>query len=124
MCGDVAGRQYPRRTTRIYYVYIMASRSRVLYTGVTNDLSRRVLEHKHRANPGFTSRYNVTRLVHCERFRTRSSRAGHRLLRKMTGNELPAGDLPQHRRLGAAAIVLLGVRTPWVERTTGRRPGR
>lgn len=42
---------------RTYHVYIMASRSRVLYTGITNDLRRRILEHKSRATPGFTSRY-------------------------------------------------------------------
>ena len=51
-----------------YYVYIMASRSRVLYTGVTNDLARRVDEHKLSLTPGFTSRYHVTRLVHFEEF--------------------------------------------------------
>ncbi len=44
----------------------MASRSRVLYVGVTNDLQRRVWEHKSHAVPGFTDRYNVTRLVHFE----------------------------------------------------------
>jgi putative endonuclease len=49
-----------------YYVYIMASRSRVLYTGVTNELQRRVYQHKHHLLSGFTSRYNVTRLVHFE----------------------------------------------------------
>ena len=48
------------------YVYIMASRSGVLYTGVTNDLSRRVGEHKEGQNPGFTKRYKVTRLVYYE----------------------------------------------------------
>ena len=53
---------------RTYYVYIMASRSRVLYTGVTNDLARRVDEHKRSLTPGFTSRYHVTRLVHFEEF--------------------------------------------------------
>ncbi len=51
-----------------YYVYIMASASRVLYTGVTNDLERRVWEHKHKLVPGFTSKYNVTRLVYYEEF--------------------------------------------------------
>jgi putative endonuclease len=53
---------------RTYYVYIMASRSRVLYTGVTNDLDARVAQHKGRLIPGFTSKYRVTRLVHFEEF--------------------------------------------------------
>lgn len=51
---------------RTYYVYIMASRSRVLYTGITNDLARRVKEHRLGLNAGFTSRYRVTRLVYFE----------------------------------------------------------
>jgi putative endonuclease len=37
-----------------------------LYTGVTNDLQRRVYEHKHKLVPGFTSKYNITRLVYYE----------------------------------------------------------
>ncbi len=50
--------------TKTYYVYILASgRNGTLYTGVTNDLARRVLEHKQRATPGFTKRYGVDRLV-------------------------------------------------------------
>jgi putative endonuclease len=53
---------------RRYYIYIMASRSRVLYTGVTNDLTRRVHEHKRGLNAGFSSRYRVTRLVYFEEF--------------------------------------------------------
>jgi len=53
---------------RTYYVYIMASRSRVLYTGVTNDLARRVHEHKRALIPGFTSLYRTTRLVYFEEF--------------------------------------------------------
>ena len=53
---------------RTYYVYIMASRSRVLYTGVTNDLARRVYEHKRSLISGFTSRYHITRLVYFEQF--------------------------------------------------------
>jgi putative endonuclease len=52
----------------MYYTYIMASRSRVLYVGVTNDLARRVNEHKQSRNPGFTSKYRVTRLVYFEEF--------------------------------------------------------
>src|SRR5258705_494821 len=53
---------------RCYCVYIMASRSRVLYAGVTNDIVRRVDEHKRGLIPGFTRKYHVTRLVYCERF--------------------------------------------------------
>jgi putative endonuclease len=46
-----------------YAVYIMASRSHNLYIGVTNDIGRRVREHKNHAFEGFTARYNVDRLV-------------------------------------------------------------
>jgi putative endonuclease len=53
---------------RTYWVYILASRSRVLYTGVTNDLVRRVKEHKQHLIPGFTQKYRVTRLVYFEPF--------------------------------------------------------
>ena len=49
-----------------YYVYIMSNKSRTLYTGVTGDLGRRVYEHKHKIVPGFTSKYNITRLVFFE----------------------------------------------------------
>jgi putative endonuclease len=53
-----------------FHVYIMTNnpRSHVLYTGVTGNLSRRVFEHKNKLVPGFTSRYNLTRLVHYECF--------------------------------------------------------
>ncbi len=48
-----------------YYVYVMASRSKTLYIGVTNDLERRVVEHKSGAST-FTKRYNISRLVYYE----------------------------------------------------------
>jgi putative endonuclease len=48
------------------YVYILASQSRVLYTGVTSDLRRRVYQHKHGLIPGFTRQYKVNRLVYFE----------------------------------------------------------
>ncbi len=51
---------------RQYYVYLMASQSRTLYVGMTNDLRRRVHEHKAKLIKGFTQKYNVTRLVHFE----------------------------------------------------------
>ena len=50
------------------YVYILCSEFRVLYTGVTNNLERRVLEHKRKLIPGFTYKYNVNRLVYFETF--------------------------------------------------------
>ena len=50
-----------------YYVYIMTNKyNTVLYTGVTNDLSRRVYEHKSGLGGGFTSKYNITKLVYYE----------------------------------------------------------
>lgn len=52
-----------------YFVYIMTNdRQTVLYVGITNDLARRAAEHKARANPGFTARYNVDKLVCWEGF--------------------------------------------------------
>ena len=49
-----------------YHVYIMTNRSRTLYTGVTNDLERRVFEHKSGTGSKFTSKYRITRLVYYE----------------------------------------------------------
>lgn len=52
-----------------FYVYIMTNKSNeVLYTGVTNDLQRRVWEHKNGEARGFTKRYNVGRLIYYEVF--------------------------------------------------------
>ena len=51
---------------RSYYVYIMASPSKTLYVGVTNNLERRVVQHREKLIAGFTARYNVTRLVYLE----------------------------------------------------------
>lgn len=51
---------------RQYYVYIMTNKSGTLYTGVTDDLERRVYEHKQKLLPGFTSKYNITQLVYFE----------------------------------------------------------
>ena len=53
-----------------YYVYLLTNKHQtVLYAGVTNDLGRRMWEHKNRVVPGFTSRYNIDRLMYFEVFR-------------------------------------------------------
>jgi putative endonuclease len=52
--------------TKHYYIYIMASQSRVIYVGMTNDLRRRVAQHQQKLVEGFTQKYNVTRLVYYE----------------------------------------------------------
>ena len=50
-----------------YYVYILASRKNgTLYIGMTNDLARRVYEHKHKLIKGFTKKYDISKLVHFE----------------------------------------------------------
>ena len=50
-----------------YYVYILTNwNNKVIYIGVTNDLARRVYEHKNKLVKGFTSRYNVNKLVYFE----------------------------------------------------------
>ncbi len=51
-----------------YYVYILGSRSLNLYTGVTNNLKRRVLEHKLGLLEGFTKKYRIDRLLYFEGF--------------------------------------------------------
>ena len=51
---------------RNYYVYILASKKKVLYVGFTNVLARRIFEHKSGLVEGFTKRYNVNKLVYYE----------------------------------------------------------
>ncbi len=55
-------------TRKQFYVYIMSNVSMTLYVGVTNDLSRRVNEHKSGEIEGFTSRYHFDRLVYFESY--------------------------------------------------------
>ena len=52
--------------SRQYFVYILSSRRGTLYTGVTNDLTRRLSEHRRGTTPGFTSKYSIHRLIYCE----------------------------------------------------------
>lgn len=56
------------RPPKTYFVYIMSNRSKTLYTGVTNSLIRRVLEHKMGIGSVFSARYRLDRLVYFERF--------------------------------------------------------
>ena len=52
-----------------YFVYIATNKNNsVLYTGVTNNLKKRIYEHKYKLAAGFTQQYNVTKLVHFEIF--------------------------------------------------------
>jgi putative endonuclease len=52
-----------------YFVYIMTNKTnKVLYTGVTNNLQRRVFEHKEKLVDGFTKKYNITKLLYYEVF--------------------------------------------------------
>ncbi len=54
---------------KAFYVYLLSSAPRgTLYIGVTNDLLRRVWEHRNKVADGFTSKYNVARLVYFEQF--------------------------------------------------------
>ena len=57
------------RRERTYYVYIMASKSRVIYIGVTGFLMARVLRHRAGEGGGFTQKYCVQRLVYFQSFR-------------------------------------------------------
>lgn len=55
--------------TKQFYVHIMTNKANtVLYTGMTNDIRKRVYEHKQKLIEGFTKKYNVVKLVHYEAF--------------------------------------------------------
>ena len=57
------------RATKTYFVYILTNKNnKTLYVGVTNNLTRRVFEHKNKLNKGFTEKYNINKLVYFETF--------------------------------------------------------
>ncbi|MHC5061619.1 MAG: GIY-YIG nuclease family protein [Planctomycetota bacterium] len=58
---------------KTYYVYIMASESGTLYTGMTGNIKKRVYEHKNHLIEGFTDKYNVSKLLYLETFREPTS---------------------------------------------------
>ncbi|MFZ0464906.1 MAG: GIY-YIG nuclease family protein, partial [Candidatus Acidiferrales bacterium] len=53
---------------KTYCVYILASKSLNLYTGVTSNLQRRVIQHREKLLKGFSAKYNINRLVYYESF--------------------------------------------------------
>lgn len=53
---------------KTYYVYLLTSQRGTLYTGMTNNLHRRVYEHKNKTKQEFTAKYNIDKLVHIETF--------------------------------------------------------
>src|SRR5579862_2947078 len=59
---------HKKMESKAYYVYILASLSRALYTGITSDLEVRVWQHKEGIFGGHTSRYKINRLVYYEEF--------------------------------------------------------
>ncbi len=55
-------------TQKTYYVYLMTNQSRTLYIGVTNNIKKRVHQHKNCLVEGFTKHYKIDSLVYCESF--------------------------------------------------------
>ena len=87
-----------------FFVYILANRPRgVLYVGVTNDLARRLSEHRAKLVPGFTSTYGVILLVHTEEYASiLEARARENLLKRWRRSwkfELVEKDHPEWRDL-------------------------
>ena len=91
-----------------YYVYIMASQSKVLYAGFTSDLERRVRDHMAGDVEGFTKRYRVNRLVYFEE--TRDVRAAMTREKQIKGWRrekkiaLVERSNPEWRNLGADLV--------------------
>ena len=88
-----------------YYVYIMTNKSGTLYIGVTNDLARRMYEHKNGLGGQFTTRYRITRLLYFEETRdVHAALAREKQLKGWTRAkklELIASDNPQWVDLSA-----------------------
>ncbi|HUW20519.1 MAG TPA: GIY-YIG nuclease family protein [Sedimentisphaerales bacterium] len=51
---------------KTFYIYIMANKSGTLYVGITSNIKNRVSQHKNKLIPGFTAKYNITRLLYFE----------------------------------------------------------
>ena len=61
-------RRFSKRTMKDFYVYILNNKSNTLYTGITNDLTRRLYDHKNKLINGFAKKYNLNRLIYFEMF--------------------------------------------------------
>jgi putative endonuclease len=85
-----------------YFTYIMASRSRTLYIGVTGDLHRRVFQHKWKGHEGFTARYNCDRLVWFER---------HQFVQKAIGREKELKGWSRSKKIA----LIESVNTGWLD---------
>ncbi|MGE5112692.1 MAG: GIY-YIG nuclease family protein [Acidobacteriaceae bacterium] len=81
---------------RQYFVYIMANRSRTIYTGVTNSLLRRVAEHKSGKIEGFTKKYRIHRLVYF---------AGYKYVRNAIAREKEIKGWDRARRVALIHVV-------------------
>lgn len=55
---------------KTYYVYILTNKSATLYIGVTNDLKRRLWEHRNKMIVGFTKKYNINKLIYVEDYKS------------------------------------------------------
>jgi putative endonuclease len=97
-----------------FYVYIMANKSRsTLYIGITNNLTKRILEHRSESNPGFTSRYHCNRLIYFEQFE-KPSDAIHRekQLKGWRREKKEALILTKNPDVEDLAITVLGLDPP------------
>jgi len=56
------------RREKLCYVYIMTNKSGTLYVGMTNNIKKRIYEHKKKLIPGFTKKYNISQLIYFETF--------------------------------------------------------
>ena len=102
-----------------YYVYILSSRSRNLYTGVTNNIFRRVWQHREGRGSEFTRRYRIHRLVYFERFESvRSAIAREKQIKAWTRAKRIA--LIQERHHEQRCLQRRGSRTVRVRRVIAR----
>ena len=107
---------------RDYYVYIMANASRsTLYIGVTNGLTKRVLQHRAGETPGFTRSYRCNRLVYFEQFDDPSDAIGRekqlKRWRRDKKDELISTKNPKGEDLAVSVLGLdPALNRPWEER--------